>query len=48
MGFFNDVVGLRGDLRYVRSFEDADDNLVTIGIGDFDYWRANIGVVFRW
>ena len=48
MGFFNDVIGLRGDLRYVRSFEDADDNLVTIGIGDFDYWRANIGVVFRW
>lgn len=48
MGFFNDVVGLRGDLRYVRSFEDADDSLANIGIGDFDYWRANIGVVFRW
>jgi len=48
MGFFNDVVGLRGDLRYVRSFQDTDDNLVTIGIGDFDYWRANVGVVFRW
>ena len=48
MGFFNDVVGLRGDLRYVRSFQDTNDNLVTIGIGDFDYWRANVGVVFRW
>ena len=20
----------------------------TIGIGDFDFWRANVGVVFRW
>ncbi len=48
MGFFNDNVGLRGDIRYVRSFEEADDNLVTIGIGDFDFWRANVGVVFRW
>ena len=48
MGFFNDNVGLRGDVRYVRSFEEADDNLVTIGIGDFDFWRANVGVVFRW
>lgn len=48
MGFFNDVIGLRGDLRYVRSFAETNDNLVAIGIGDFDYWRANIGVVFRW
>jgi opacity protein-like surface antigen len=48
MGFFNDNVGLRGDIRYVRSFEEADDNLVDIGIGDFDFWRANVGVVFRW
>ena len=48
MGFFNDVIGLRGDVRYVRSFEDTNDNLVTIGVGDFDFWRANIGVVFRW
>ena len=48
MGFFNDNVGLRGDVRYVRSFEEADDNLVTLGIGDFDFWRANVGVVFRW
>jgi opacity protein-like surface antigen len=48
MGFFNDVIGLRGDVRYVRSFADTNDNLVTIGVGDFDFWRANIGVVFRW
>ena len=48
MGFFNDNVGLRGDVRYVRSFEEADDNLVTLDIADFDFWRANVGVVFRW
>lgn len=48
MGFFNDYVGLRGDVRYVRSFENVGDNLVNIGVGNFDYWRTNVGVVFRW
>lgn len=48
MGFVNDHFGLRGDVRYVRSFEEADDNITTIGVGDFDFWRGNFGVTFRW
>jgi opacity protein-like surface antigen len=48
MGFATDHVGFRGDVRYVRSFEEADDNITTVGIGDFDFWRANFGVTFRW
>jgi len=57
MGFFNDHVGFRGDLRYVRSFtefdldiEDVEDieALRDIGAGDFDFWRASIGVTLRW
>jgi opacity protein-like surface antigen len=54
MGFASDRVGFRGDLRYVRSFDDLDfvqvlDNGVTgISAGDFDFWRANFGVVLRW
>jgi opacity protein-like surface antigen len=48
MGFFTDHVGLRGDVRYVRSFATADDNLTTIGVGDFEFWRTNVGVTFRW
>ena len=55
MGFLSDHVGLRGDIRYVRSFEDlegedddADLEDLDIGVGDFDFWRFNVGVVFRW
>jgi opacity protein-like surface antigen len=44
MAFFNDRVGLRGDLRYFRT-----------GFGDFelldfdkvDFWRASLGLVIR-
>lgn len=44
MAFFNDRVGVRGDLRYFRT-----------GFGDFeffdfdsvDFWRASIGLVIR-
>ena len=49
MGFFSDNVGLRGDVRYVRSFQNfSDDPSDPFDLGDFDFWRANIGVVFRW
>jgi len=48
MGFFSTNIGLRGDVRYVRSFENVDQDLAAIGAGDFDFWRANVGVVFRW
>jgi opacity protein-like surface antigen len=54
MGFATDRVGFRGDVRYVRSFDDLDgvsvnDNGITgISAGDFDFWRANFGVIFRW
>jgi len=50
MGFFNDHVGLRGDLKYLRSFEDTNTGNVVFdlnGGGQFHYWRAAIGVVFR-
>jgi opacity protein-like surface antigen len=56
IGFVSDHVGLRGDVRYVRSFEDFDpegdfgvgDPDVNVGLDDFDFWRANFGVTFRW
>jgi opacity protein-like surface antigen len=49
MGFFSDHVGVRGDIRYLRSFEDPDeDNEFDIAVGSFDYWRAGAGVTFRW
>jgi opacity protein-like surface antigen len=49
MGFFTTNVGLRGDIRYVRSFQSfTDDPTDVFDLGDFDFWRTNIGVVIRW
>lgn len=49
IGFASDHVGFRGDLRYLRSFVDPDeDNEFDIGVGNFDYWRGTFGVTFRW
>jgi len=46
MGYFNDHVGLRGDVRYLRNFSgDSLDDLGTAG--SFHYWRASFGLVLR-
>lgn len=49
MGFMTDHVGFRGDLRYIRSFEDFEaDNSTPFSAGNFDYWRGTAGLTFRW
>jgi opacity protein-like surface antigen len=48
-GYFNDNVGLRGDVRYFRLLQDNEpgpDDL-DLGLADFNFWRATIGVTFR-
>ena len=48
-GYFNDRVGLRGDLRYFRLLQDnapAANNL-DLALSSFNFWRASIGVTFR-
>jgi len=51
MGFFNDHIGLRGEVRYLRGTHDMN---VSTGINSIDFngnklhfWRPSIGVVFR-
>ncbi len=45
MGFFNDHVGLRGDLRY---FRDVNGDIVNgIDLGQLHFWRLSAGVVIR-
>ena len=49
MGFFGAHVGVRGDLRYLRSLEDDNS---TNPFNQFDlarlhYWRTSFGVVLR-
>jgi opacity protein-like surface antigen len=47
--FFNDNIGLRGDVRYFRAIGGTgdDDDLVDLQFEDFDFWRATAGVTFR-
>lgn len=50
MGYFNDHVGLRGDLRYTRGFEDLNTGNTVIdvdGNNQLHYWRISAGVVIR-
>lgn len=47
-GFFSDNIGIRGDVRYFRSLEDDEpDSEFDLGLADFDFWRATVGVTFR-
>ena len=50
MRYFNDHVGLRGDIKYLRGFEDMRSGVTIIDAnapGQFHFWRAAVGVVFR-
>ena len=46
MGFANNHVGVRGDVRYFRNF---DDNSVIhdINFGAMHFWRASFGILLR-
>lgn len=49
LGFFSDMVGVRGDLRYFRSLQnELEDGPITANIDRFGFWRLSGGVVFRW
>lgn len=56
LGFANNNVGIRGDVRYFTGFqEELGDDIESpeelVGsqvLSDLNFWRANIGVAFRW
>ena len=51
--FFNDHVGLRGDIRYFRSLQGEEGAGGVIidprdfDLGSFDFWRATVGLSLR-
>jgi len=50
MGYFSDHFGLRGDIKYLRGFEDLNTGNTVIdlnGKNQLHFWRADIGVVIR-
>lgn len=42
--FFNDDIGIKGDLRYFRALQQDDEDF---SFSDFDFWRASVGLSFR-
>ena len=48
MGFFSEHVGLRGDVRYIRTLDDVNRGSgVDLDPGRLRYWRVSGGVTFR-
>lgn len=49
MGFFTSHLGVRGDLRFYRAFGFKLDDIQAAGItlDQFEFWRANIGLVAK-
>jgi opacity protein-like surface antigen len=47
-GFFTDNIGIRGDVRYFRSFQDNEpDDEFDLSLSNFHFWRGTVGVTFR-
>ena len=47
-GFFNNNIGIRGDIRYFRSLTDNEpDDEFDLALSNFDFWRATVGLTFR-
>ena len=46
MGYFNDHVGLRGDVRYMRSVGSNFPSTFDVN-GDLHFWRLSFGVLIR-
>jgi opacity protein-like surface antigen len=47
MGFVSDHVGFRGDIRYLRSFQEQQQTGPNVGLGKFDFWRWTVGLTLR-
>lgn len=47
MGFFSQNAGIRGDVRYFRSFKGSSDNVTGLGVSDFNFWRGSVGLSLR-
>ena len=44
----NSNVGIRGDVRYFRSFRGADaESLTGLALGNLNFWRGSVGVSFK-
>jgi opacity protein-like surface antigen len=44
---FNELLGVRGDVRYFRYFERHND-FPRLDNGVFDFWRSSVGITVAW
>ena len=48
MGYFNDNVAIRGDVRFFRRISnDSDDDSIDVSLDSFKFWRGTVGITFR-
>lgn len=49
IGFLNNTVGVRGDIRYFRGLRKSDDdvNAFDLDLSTFHFWRAAVGLAVR-
>jgi opacity protein-like surface antigen len=49
MGDLSDRIGLRGDIRYFRDLQrlEGESEFFSLGHDKLDFWRATVGVTFR-
>ena len=47
MGFFADNIGVRGDIRYFRTFRGSSDTVTGLALGNVNFWRGSVGVSFK-
>jgi len=48
MAFFSNHVGLRGDVRYVRTIRDDNAGSgLDFDLGDLEFWKWDLGAAFR-
>jgi hypothetical protein len=48
VGFLNDRVGLRFDLRYFRNLRPSENPEIAIGPVRLSYWTSSVGVVLKY
>lgn len=47
IGFLTDVVGLRFDVRHLKSVSSSDTSNLSGDLARLSFWRASVGFVFR-
>jgi opacity protein-like surface antigen len=48
MAFFTQNIGIRGDVRYFRSFQgSSSDSLTGLALSNFHFWRGSLGLAIK-